>query len=153
MVNINRDNPELFHSIGLLIEKMIPEAIEAGLPGINHKNFFRQLEERGELEQFFFQFTELIKSVEEKTNLDFSQFALNEFLENKDFKKGLTKDLGVVLLDHYYLMPEVRKHYSQNIPAPFPKGNNVEALDLELLERVYLRGKLYREAEHVANFQ
>lgn len=152
MLNTNRDNSELVHSIGLFIEKMIPDATETGLPGINHKNFFRQLEERGELEKFLFEFIELIKSVEEKTNLEFSQLVVNEFFENKDFKKGLNKYLGFVILDHYYLLPEVRKHYSQNIPAPFPKGNSVESVDLEILERVYLGGKLFREADHGANF-
>lgn len=153
MIHIDHNNPEMVALIGLLIERMIPKDEKTGLPGVNYEDFFKHLEKQDELKKFLLQFTELIKSIEDKRNFHLSQHTITKFLEDKDFKKGLTKYLGVALLDHYYLIQEVRGYYSQNIPAPFPKGNHLHALDLELLESVYLRGKRYREAEHLAKFK
>ncbi len=153
MKYLDPKNSEIVHLIALLVEQLIPEDRDLGLPGVNSVEFFEYLERNGELEKFLSQMTELIRSIELKNISDLTQISMNDFVRNKDFKKGLTKYLGVALVDYYYLIPEVRALYSQNVPAPFPMGNRIQTLDLTLLESVYFREKVYREAQNVNDLE
>jgi hypothetical protein len=132
-------------AIELLVEGLIPFDAETGLPSVGFMDFSKFLENKGELEKSLQEFGELIEKLELKLGTKFSQDSMDLFLHDQDLKKGLSNILGVRLVEYYYQIPQVRAHYAQNIPAPFPKGNTLLALDYELLERVHSRGPIYRE--------
>lgn len=132
-------------AIELLIEGLIPSDAETGLPSVDFMDFSKFLEVKGELEKSLQEFDELIKKLELKLGMEFSQDSMDLFLHDQFLKKGLSNTLGVRLVEYYYQIPQVRSFYAQNIPAPFPKGNTLLALDYELLESVHSRGPIYRE--------
>jgi hypothetical protein len=132
-------------SIELLVESLIPFDGETGLPSLEFMDFSKFLETKGEFEEYLLEFGELIERLELKLGAKFSQNSVDLFIYDKDLKKGLASILGMRLVEYYYQIPQVRAYYAQNIPAPFPKGNTLLALDYGLLEGVHSRGPIFRE--------
>ena len=54
--------------------------------------------------------------------------------------------LAKALAEKYFLLPEVADALGFGARAPFPEGYSVEEGDLTLLEPVFLRGRIYRDA-------
>lgn len=55
------------------------------------------------------------------------------------------RTVGTILLKAYYTDPLIRAALGLGSGAPFPAGSSVLDGDLELLEPVYNRGKIYRD--------
>lgn len=146
---MNRDEKWANHpnlaAIELLVEGLIPFHAETGLPSVEFMDFSKFLEITDDLEKYLQEFGELIEKLELKLGAKFSQDSMGLFVHDQDLKKGLSNILGIRLVEYYYQIPQVRAYYAQNIPAPFPKGNTLLALDYKLLERVHERGPIYRE--------
>jgi hypothetical protein len=138
-------NHQHLAAIELLVESLIPFDSETGLPSAEFMDFSKFLDAKGELEEYLLEFGKLIEKLELKLGVKVSQISVNLFIYDKDLKKCLTSILGMRLVDYYYQIPQVRAYYAQNIPAPFPQGNTLLALDYELLEGVHSRGPIYRK--------
>lgn len=60
-------------------------------------------------------------------------------------------DFFLLAIQCYSLDPAVRRSFAETTVAPFPAGRVVPDGDLELLETVYERGPIFREAPTVSD--
>jgi len=135
----------------LIIDTILPGDLEMGLPSASSINFDIYLK-KYILDELAFKFANLVEKVSmEKFGVIFSDIDDLKRLEvinlirlhdRKFFSEFVTH-----LLRAYYTTPEVLIIIGTGSVPPFPQGNLLESDNWDLLEPVYERGKIYREAK------
>lgn len=119
------------------------------IPGSSKCDFRKHIEDSKERDLLISILNEVDIFIKE--SLDENSFGNDVEIINQAIKKYNRKNfrkfnlLSVVLAECYYSDSEVRQSLGVPMKLPFPNGNYLPEIDLNLLETVYNRGSIYRK--------
>ena len=121
------------------------------IPGSSKCDFNNYLEKVCEDRERIVEFLESVEShLSKKFGHEFGGAPNEEIFETlKTFQRKNFRSFNaffIALTECYYLDPDIRARLGIPMKAPFPEGNFISELDLNLLEDVYNRGPVYRKS-------
>jgi hypothetical protein len=143
------DNFDDIATLNAIFEELIPRSICRRMPGLVELGAAKALFERAENgwlisqlytinqlsnDTFIVEFKELTKD-ERKKFISQNQTLWNEFISR----------IRSQVLIFYFQNPSVIEALGLEFRPPFPGGYNVSQGDWDLLEPVYIRGKIYKD--------
>ena len=134
-----------------LLNTIFPEDNKLGTPGLANLNFFDYIKKYNKVDTAFNLLEVSQLFAQEEFSKDLSELDSNELnqlfkiTKRKEFK--LFNDFTVLCTECFYNSPKIREKLQIPLVAPFPDGNNVDDIDFTMLEKVYLKGKIFREVK------
>jgi hypothetical protein len=133
-----------------VIDAMLPGDSVIGMPCASTIDFEIYLKQHN-LNQLSFDFVQMLDKIcEEKKGMSFAD--LDEVQKIQAINACKLVDVRVFsamvghLLKAYYTAPVVLMKIKSGSVPPFPNGNSIEDDDWSILESVYERGQVFREA-------